>query len=126
MMELYRKKKPINLTVIQICSNIKVGERGNGMFLSQTDREMLSNLKGRISKLLSGTKVVSVEEKAVAERTYRVIDEIILWNKQASKAKCEYFKKALTTCKEVLEESDKKYILNHIVPLLSKILDREW
>ena len=96
------------------------------MFLSQTDREILSNLKGRISKLLSGVKSLSVEEKVIAERAYRVIDEIILWNKQATKAKCTYFKKALSSCKEGLELSEKKYIKNHIVPLLSKILNREW
>ena len=96
------------------------------MFLSQTDREILSSLKGRTSKLLSGNIDLSVKDEKVIKKTFSVIDEIILWNKKLTKTKSLYFKKALTDCKNNLESSDKKYIKEHIVPLLGKVINQEW
>ena len=96
------------------------------MFLSQTDREILSSLKGRTSRLLSGNKKISIKEKDAIEKTFSIIDEIILWNKKLTKTKSIYFKKILTDCKNNLETSDKRYIREHILPLLNKIISQEW
>ena len=96
------------------------------MFLSQTDREILSSLKGRTSKLLSGVRKISNKDKEAIEKTYSLIDEIILWNKKLTKAKNTYFKNNLTKCKNELETSDKKYIHEHVIPLLGKVINQEW
>lgn len=96
------------------------------MFLSQTDREILSSLKGRASKLLSGIRKISSKDRKAVERAYCVIDEIILWDKKLTKTKSSYFKKELIKCKDELETSDKKYIQEHVVPLLGKVINQEW
>ena len=96
------------------------------MFLNQTDFEMLSSLKGRTSKLLSGAKRVTIEEKVEVERLFNIIDEMILWNRKLSKTKEGYFKSALKTCKNKLSNSKKPYIQENIVPLLGHIIEQEW
>lgn len=96
------------------------------MTFSQINREILSNLKGRISKLLSGTRKVTMEEKVTSEKLLSTIDEIFLWDKSVSSTKCDRYRNALSYYKEELEKSDKKYIKNHILPMLSKILGQKW
>ena len=96
------------------------------MFLNQTDFEILSSLKGRTSKLLSGAKRVTIEEQLEVERLFNVIDEMILWNKKLSKTKEGYFKSVLKTCRNKLENSKKKYIQDNIIPLLGHIIEQDW
>ncbi len=96
------------------------------MFLSKTDREILSSLKGRTSKLLSGMAKISTKDKEIIEKTFCMIDEIILWDKKLTKTKNSYFKRNLSKCREALEASNKEYIQKHIIPLLGKVIDKEW
>lgn len=96
------------------------------MFLSPTDKEIMSNLKGRVSKLLSGSRKLFPEEKEPLEQLFERIDSIILWDKKITKAKERAFKKNLKMCKDPLEFSKKPYVHNHIIPLLNKLIEQEW
>lgn len=96
------------------------------MFLSPTDREIMSNLKGRVSKILSGSRKLYPDEKESLEQLFERIDNIILWDKKITKAKERVFKKNLKMCRTPLELSKKPYVHKHILPLLNKILEQEW
>ena len=94
------------------------------MFESTT-REMMNNLKGRVSKVLNLSRKLSEEEKISLEGLYSTIDNIILWNKKLTKNKATRFKKALKGYAEILAPSSKIYIQKHIVPLVFIIVDQE-
>ena len=65
------------------------------MFVNNRTREMISNLKGRISKALTFSKKLSEEEKLILGGIYNSIDEIILWDKKLTKNKATRFKNIL-------------------------------
>lgn len=96
------------------------------MLANKKTREMISNLKGRISKALSFSKKLSDNEKLILDGIYNSIDEIILWNYKITKSKARGFKKVLTEYTKLIEDSNKAYINNHITPILKKIIEQEW
>ena len=96
------------------------------MFSNATDREIVSSLKGRISKVLSGSFKLQPEEKESLEQLFVRIDNIILWDKKLTKTKSATFKKSLRMCRPALEFSKKPYIQKHILPLLNRVLEQEW
>ena len=80
----------MNLTKILNCYKIKKEEREERrMFANRRTHEMISNLKGRISKILTYSKKLSEDEKIVLSGIYNSIDEIILWNKKLTKNKSD-------------------------------------
>ena len=89
-------------------------------------REMISNLKGRISKALNFSRKLSHEEKLILDGVYNSIDEIILWNKKLTKSKVTYFKKVLKEYTNLIADSNKTYIQKHIIPVLKKVIEQEW
>lgn len=96
------------------------------MFANKMTREMMNNLKGRVSKVLNLARKLSEEEKISLEGIYTTIDDIILWNKKLTKNKATRFKKTLKGYVEVLNLSSKAYIRKHIVPMAITIVDQEW
>lgn len=96
------------------------------MFVNNRTREMISNLKGRISKALTFSKKLSEEEKLILGGIYNSIDEIILWDKKLTKNKATRFKNILKEYVNLIEDSDKLYIKKHITPILKKVLEQEW
>lgn len=96
------------------------------MFVNNRTQEMISNLKGRISKALTFSKKLSEEEKLILGGIYNSIDEIILWDKKLTKNKATRFKNILKEYVNLIEDSDKLYIKKHITPILKKVLEQEW
>ena len=96
------------------------------MFESIRTREMMNNLKGRVSKVLNLSRKLSEEEKISLEGIYTTIDNIILWDKKLTKNKATRFKKILKGYMSVLEPSSKAYIQKHIVPIVRTIVSQEW
>ena len=96
------------------------------MFANKRTKEMISNLKGRISKALTFAKKLSEDEKLVLDGIYNSIDEIILWDKKLTKNKATRFKNVLREYANLIEDSDKTYIKKHITPILKKVLEQEW
>ena len=96
------------------------------MLANTATHEMISNLKGRISKALTFSKKLSEEEKLVLGGIYNSIDEIILWDKKLTKNKATRFKKVLQEYTNLIEDSNKAYIQRHITPILKKVIEQEW
>ena len=65
-------------------------------------------------------------EKENLECIYRAIDKLILYSgKEAEEAK-ETFKQTLRGTTEVLYKTNKRYVKEHIVPLINKISTNNW
>ena len=96
------------------------------MYLSKTDKELISSLKGRISKVLSISSQLEVTVRTSLEDLYAILDEVILWNKKMTKRKSNSFKKRIKEVTEVFNHTSKKYVKEHIMPLVNKIVDKEW
>ena len=91
------------------------------MFANKRTQEMINNLKGRISKVLTFSKKLSEDEKLVLDGIYNSIDEIILWDKKLTKNKA-----TLAEYANLIEDSNKAYIKKHITPILKKVVEQEW
>ena len=96
------------------------------MFSNKIVGETISNLKGRISKILTVSRNLAEEELIALGRIYDVIDSIILWDKTLTKNKATRFKKAIKECSSSIKNSKKEYIKKHINPMIKKILEQEW
>ena len=96
------------------------------MFANKRTIEMISNLKGRISKALTFSKKLSENEKVILGSIYHSIDEIILWDKKLTKNKATRFKNTLLEYANLIEDSNKAYIQKHITPILRKVVEQEW
>ena len=93
------------------------------MFLSDTDKELISKLKGRLSKALNIQTKLNREEKICMEGIYEALDGVILGKKYAEE---EEFSKALLNYLSGLKSSRRKYVKEHIVPLVNKIATKKW
>lgn len=96
------------------------------MFANKRTQEMINNLKGRISKVLTFSKKLSEDEKIILGGIYNSIDEIILWDKKLTKNKVTRFKSVLSEYANLIEDSNKMYIKKHITPILKKVVEQEW
>lgn len=96
------------------------------MFANKRTREMISSLKGRISKALTFSKKLTEDEKIILGGIYNSIDEIILWDKKLTKNKATRFKNILKEYANLIEDSNKAYIKKHITPILKKVVEQEW
>ena len=96
------------------------------MFSSKTVRELIFNLKGRISKILTVSSTLSEDELIALGGIYDTIDSIILWNKTLTKYKATKFKKAIKGYSSLIKNSKRDYIKNHINPMIKKIVEVEW
>ena len=96
------------------------------MFANKRTREMICSLKGRISKALTFSKKLSDDEKIILNGIYNSIDEVILWDRKLTKNKATRFKNVLREYANLIEDSNKTYIRNHITPMLKKVVEQEW
>ena len=96
------------------------------MFSNKITREIISNLKGRISKMLALSKKLSEEERLSLEGAYYTIDDIMLFRYKMPPSKIIHFKELLRGYKEIMKDSKKIYIRKHILPMLNKVVDQEW
>lgn len=96
------------------------------MFVNARAHEMISNLKGRVSKALTFSKKLSEDEKLILDGIYNSIDEIILYDKKLTKNKATRFKNTLREYTNLIEDSNKLYIQKHITPILKKVIEQEW
>ena len=94
--------------------------------MNKKTQELISNLKGRISKILTFSKRLTDSEKIVLDGVYTSIDEIILWNKKLTKNKVTRFKGILREYLKLLDDSNKVYVKKHISPILEKMVEGEW
>lgn len=96
------------------------------MFLTKLERTFILNLKGRISKVLNVSSKLKKEERENLECVYKAIDDLILYTgNKVDKAK-EAFQHTLQNMTPVLSKTDKKYVKEHILPLINKISINKW
>lgn len=94
------------------------------MFLSNTDKELISKLKGRLAKALNVQSKLNREEKVCMEGIYDALDKVILGSKKFVKE--SDFTEALTHFTEGLKGTKRKFIKEHIIPLVNKIATKKW
>lgn len=92
--------------------------------LSNTDRELISSLKGRVSKILNIRSTLTVEEVGGLECLYNAIDELFLSKKESSDF--TNFKEELSLSMKFIKDSKREYIREHIIPLVNKIGTKKW
>ena len=80
---------------------------------------LISNLKGRVSKMLNVKANLPLEEISGLEGIYNAIDALILSNKDDT----DYlnFNEELLLHSKFLTGTKKKYIKEHIIPLINKL-----
>ena len=96
------------------------------MFSSKTTGEMISSLKGRISKILTMSSILTEDELIALNGIYNTIDSIILWNRTLTKYRATKFKKTLKEYSSLIKNSKREYIRKHINPMIKKIVEVEW
>ena len=94
------------------------------MFLDGSDKELISTLKGRVSKVLTIRAKLSKEEKTCLENIFHTIDRIILGDQEFDDI--EIFRDVISNYSYGLTKSKKAYIQDHIVPLIDMIASRKW
>lgn len=91
---------------------------------NENNNILISNLKGRVSKVL-GTRVkLTSEERSGLEGIYEAIDSLILSKKDINAV--EAFKEKLKLHTKFIEATSKSYIKEHIIPLINKVRTRKW
>ena len=92
--------------------------------LSKTNKELISSLKGRISKVLNIKNTLLLEERSGLEGIYNAIDELILSKKEDSDIVT--FTEELALHSKFLKDTEKSYIKEHIIPIINKVSNKGW
>ena len=92
--------------------------------VERVDTELISSLKGRISKVLNLKSSLLLEEKSGLEGIYNAIDELILSKKEETDIRT--FKDELALHSKFLKGTRKNYIKEHIIPIVNKVQDKGW
>ena len=90
----------------------------------RVDNELISSLKGRISKVLNLKNNLQLEERSGLEGIYNAIDELILSKKEETDLVT--FKDELSLHSKFLKGTKKRYIKEHIIPIVNKVQDKGW
>ena len=94
--------------------------------LTDLEKTFILSLKGRVSKILNVASMLKKAEKDNLEQIYHAIDTLILYSgAEAEKAK-EAFKQTLMGTTEVLCKTNKRYVKEHILPLINKLSTNKW
>ena len=96
------------------------------MLSGKAIREIISTLKGRISKVLARTKEIPPAEIYCLHEVFNTIDDIILCDKGLTTTKVEKFKKSLKDSLFLIQDTERMYIKRHIVPTLETVIKEEW
>jgi hypothetical protein len=93
--------------------------------LNGANNALISNLKGRISKVLNiGASTLPLEERSGLEGIYDAIDTLLCSNKDQSDVKL--FKDELLLHSKFLHDTQKNYIKEHILPIVKKVSTGKW
>lgn len=92
--------------------------------LSDSNRALISSLKGRVSKVLNIRNALTVEEVGGLEGIYNAIDTLFLSKKDASDLLD--FKEELQLSLRFIKDSKREYIKEHIIPVVNKISTKKW
>ena len=92
--------------------------------LDETNDALISNLKGRISKVLNAKNTLSLEEVSGLEGIYDAIDALILSNNDATDKL--NFREELVLYSKFIKGTKNTYIREHIVPMVNKVSIRRW
>lgn len=92
--------------------------------LNKTNKELISSLKGRISKVLTIKNSLLLEERSGLEGIYNAIDELILSKKEDSDITT--FRNELELHAKFLKDTKKTYIQDHIIPIINKVSNKGW
>ena len=90
----------------------------------KSNNELISSLKGRISKVLSSKTKLEHEEVSGLEGIYNAIDTFILSERDA--VDTHEFKEDLVLFVKFLNNTKRTYIKDHIIPLVNKISIKQW
>ena len=90
----------------------------------KSNNELISSLKGRISKVLSSKSKLEHEEVSGLEGIYNAIDTFIVSEKDA--VDTHEFKEDLILFAKFLKGTKRSYIKEHIIPLVNKISIKQW
>ena len=96
------------------------------MLSGKTIREIISTLKGRISKVLARTKEIPPAEIYCLHEVFNTIDSIILCKNELTSAKVKKFKESLKDSLFLIQDTERMYIKKHIVPTLETVIKEEW
>lgn len=91
------------------------------MCLSNTDKELISKLKGRLSKALNVQSRISKDERMCMEGIYETLDRAILNPEDTSE-----FAQSMVFYTEGLKRTKRKFIKEHIIPLANKVATKKW
>ena len=91
---------------------------------NDANSELISSLKGRISKVLTLKNKLQLEERSGLEGIYNAIDALILSKKDESDMTA--FKDELALHSKFLKDTKKTYIKEHIIPIVNKVQDKGW
>ena len=92
--------------------------------LSDTNKALISSLKGRVSKVLSIKSRLTVDEIGGLEGIYKAIDDLFLSKKENSDFLT--FKEELLLSLKFIQGTKKEYIKEHIIPIVNKIGTKKW
>ena len=90
----------------------------------KSNNELISSLKGRISKVLSSKTKLEHEEVSGLEGIYNAIDTFILSERDA--VDTHEFREDLVLFVKFLNNTKRTYIKDHIIPLVNKISIKQW
>ena len=90
-----------------------------------TNSALISNLKGRIAKVLNmGASTLPLEEKSGLEGIYDAIDTLLCSKKEPSDMTT--FKEDISLHAKFLCGTKKNYIREHILPIVKKVSTGKW
>lgn len=85
---------------------------------------LISNLKGRISKVLVTSAKLPLEERSGLEGIYDAIDTWILSKKED--VDLLNFNEEVSLHFKFIKDTKKEYIKEHIIPIINKVSTKRW
>ena len=93
--------------------------------LDGTNSALISNLKGRISKVLNtGAASLPLEERSGLEGIYSAIDTLLCSKKEPTDVVT--FKEEILLHSKFLRGTKRNYIKEHILPIVKKVSTGKW
>lgn len=103
---------------------MRLSEERDKKMMDKANAELISSLKGRISKALSLKTSLLTEEVSGLEGIYQAIDTYIVSTRDS--VDDHEFKEDLILYSKFLRDTKKSYIKEHIIPLVNKISIKKW
>lgn len=94
------------------------------MKLSSSDKVLISKLKSKLAKVLNVRSKLPKTESASLEKVYKLMDKLILQDEEFSDI--NILRDSLSNEYGIIEGTKKKYIKEHVLPLISVAVTREW